>query len=744
MGNFGFEFNDIYYKNLKNEKQSFLCLSKCVVEDVSLYLNENYEKILVDLLNLDASSIKTSEEKIANIFSLKQKMLTELATIRSDYKHIYYKVKNCKSLNQEEVQKIEDLRKLKHSFVSYVKFLDKVLHQENKGLVSLIRKRNISNHVDMKTSIILDDKSKFVYDKMVNGESFYETNIHSCLCALSYYIKFINLSNIHDSRILKYVDYIMNRLEDNSYDYFQNIIDVNLLKQVAKQKANTIDKDDKLTKKFFNSIVKRIQMLEEKNIMYDTSDFDDVDICNSFYKALEYEKNINVVRSFLNQRPDLVYMQSNVNYSKYYLIDIIDKYGNLLLNVKENHEDLEYYRSLVRLYIDTINTLDNKDISLVVLRRIQSIIRNVNNSQFGLRRKEACLFEIGECIDKLGNSPKKDNLLEFMDSCYYKRNKVDAIFSIDCNGTKMFEQAYSYSEENGYKYLTFYISDTTNNLSLDSDSIENFVYVGNNNNLFSRKKKRDLSLDALKESNVIAYHFILDSSNNVKDLDINKEKIMVAKNFFFDDFSFILEDSNNAYFKTVSDLINLVQSFDITCDREQPLDELVRKLSIFFQRELGKYCDNNGIPYISKFVYTKDDIKDGLIKNVFDNLECNNLSTEQILNAVEASYLSGIYTVTKSENMNFERRAKVTSPCRDLASFINQMVIYHYFVNGNDISYREDLKTRRDLRLLTDEMNKQLLESKMKVEKASENKLKQKIKGQNQKIKYNIKVASEN
>ena len=140
MGNFGFEFNDVYYKNLKNEKQSSLFLSKHVVEDVSLYLNENYEKVLVDLLNLDVSSIKTSEEKIADIFSLKQKMLMELTTIRSDYKRIYYKVKNGKSLDPEEESKLVDLRNLKHSFVSYIKFLDKVLHQENKGLVYLIRK----------------------------------------------------------------------------------------------------------------------------------------------------------------------------------------------------------------------------------------------------------------------------------------------------------------------------------------------------------------------------------------------------------------------------------------------------------------------------------------------------------------------------------------------------------------------------------------------------------------------------
>jgi len=744
MGNFGFEFNDVYYKNLKNEKQSSLCLSKHVVEDVSLYLNENYEKVLVDLLNLDVSSIKTSEEKIADIFSLKQKMLMELTTIRSDYKRIYYKVKNGKSLDPEEESKLVDLRNLKHSFVSYIKFLDKVLHQENKGLVYLIRKKSISNHVDMKTSIILDDKSKFVYDMMVDGESFYETNVHSYLYAISYYIKFIKPNDIHDSKILKYVDYIINRLENNSYDYFQNIIDVNLLKQVAKQRAISIDKEDKLTKEYFNSIVKKIQMLEEKNIMCDTSEFDDIDISNSFFRALEYEKNINIVSSFLRQRPDLIYMCSNVNSSKYYLVDIIDKYGNLLLNAKENHDDLEYYRSLVRLYIDTINTLDNKDISLVVLRRFQSIIRNINNSQFGLRRKEACLFEIGECIDKLINVSKKDNLLELMDSYYYKKNKENDIFSIDCNGTKMFEQAYSYSEENGYKYLTFYIPDTTNDLTIDSDSISDFVSVSNNNNLFSRKKKRDLSLDALKESKVIAYHFILDSGNNVRNLDINKEKIRVSKNFFFDDFSLILEDSNNPYFKTMSSLNDLVQSFDIACDGEQTLDILVRKLSVFFQRELGKYCDNNEIPYISKFIYTKDDIKEGPIKNVSDSLECNNLSTEQILNAVESAYLSGIYTVTKSENMNFERRAKVTSPCRDLASFINQMVIYHYFVNGNDISYREDLKTRRDLHLLTDEMNRQLLKSKMKDEKDSENKLKQKIKKQNTKIKYNIKAASEN
>ena len=41
-------------------------------------------------------------------------------------------------------------------------------------------------------------------------------------------------------------------------------------------------------------------------------------------------------------------------------------------------------------------------------------------------------------------------------------------------------------------------------------------------------------------------------------------------------------------------------------------------------------------------------------------------------------------------------------------------------------------------------MNRQLLKSKMKDEKDSENKLKQKIKKQNTKIKYNIKAASEN
>lgn len=755
MGSFDLNFvkNDIYYDDLKHVN---LILSGKKIETVSFYLNRDIGKELLDIINTSADTISEREDKILKFDTLKHEILKELVDIRLRYKKLYYRVKSGKELTDSELVELDFLKGLKCDFVSSINFLDAVLQKENNMLKNTLRKQNRYNNVDLKSSFFLDADSRFIYDMMVDGEKFYETNSHIYLCALSYYLKTIDVSSLDKDKLntcISYVDQIIKRVSENKVDYLENKEGLYLLKQVVQQRLLSTSKKDKFSKSFFNKIEEKIKVLEARNVFYDevSDDFEDLQLCSSFYKVINDEKNINVVETFLRKRPDLIYMLSPGNSTQYYLHDVLLKYGNLLLNARENHVDFEYYRSLVKLYTDVICTLGDQDMRLLFLKKLQVIIKNVNNSGFSARRKEACLFEISECVDKL-NGVDTSILLDFHDDTlvsYHPMND-DSVFSLDADGTKIFEQAYSYREDGGKKYLTFYIPDTTELYGFRKNpKLEDLIITNSEKSMIlPREMCNALSLKKMMNRSVIAYRFVIGEDYQVEDLDIKKEKVKVSNNFYFTDIDFLInENSDNYYSNTIKKMYNTlkkIDSSDCIVSEEKFGKYFTTKLSLFFQNALGKYCDDNDIPYISRFVYTKKQADMGIVSDIEENLNSDNLTVAQIMKSVENAYLAGVYTVDKNESMSSERRAKVSSPLRQLASYVNQMVIYHYFVDGDNITYKDDLKNRRDLHKVADALNQKLIQNEMEVIHNDEKTLQSKIKQVNRKINYRIMKANEN
>lgn len=377
-------------------------------------------------------------------------------------------------------------------------------------------------------------------------------------------------------------------------------------------------------------------------------------------------------------------------------------------------------------------------------------MKNVSKSNFDTRRIDACLFELSECINRLSGE-KNNNSLKFNNTATYHHTTNDIAFSIDDSSTKLFEQAYSYREDKDGKYLTFYIPDTTEVYSnIDISLLEDLVARNSEKNkILSRKVCDRLNLKEMANCSVIGYHFVIGDDYQVKDLDIRKEFIRISSNFSFSEVDELvnLDNTDNYYVDTIRKMyetLSKVDSHDCVVGCEKFGKYLTTKLSLFFQTALGKYCDDNDIPYISRFVYTKKQADLGLIKDIDEVLNSNNLTVEQIKNSVENAYLAGIYAVSKTSGVSEERRAKVTAPFRQLPSYINQMVIYHYFVNGNNISYREDLRNRRTLNKITDALNKNVIQDEMEEVKRQEENLKMKIKQVNKKVGFRIRKANEN
>lgn len=740
---------DIYYDR---EKRPSLFLDGKKIMDVSFFLQKDIEESLEEVVNMNTFSKQDYEAKIKMLDALKEEAFKELVKIKRRYKELYYEDKKRESLGDDKTDNEEliNTRKLKNSFVAYLKFLDKGIRLEHKNLNRLVRKANRINNTDMKTSIILDDKSKYIYDMMLEKEDFYEEDNHVYLVALSYYVKNLDFSKIDDDRFtlcLDYVDEIIARLKESSHVYLENFGDIHLLKQVAKQKMFIIGKNDECKRSFLNKIIKKIDSLEASNIVFNSNldeICDDMELVNSFYRLVHYEKNINLVKKFLEDRPDLVYVESPSKSTQYYLSEIIDDYGNLLLNARENHSDLEYYRSLVRAYIDAILVLDNQNMKLFMLKKIQSVIKKVTNSDFSFDRKEACFYALEECVNKI-NGVDNDKVLNFHDSrirSYHQENDA-IVFTIDDDNAKVFEQAYSYYEDDGYKYLSIYIPDTTEIKNGKIPVIDDLMMKkSKDTNILDSRTSRSLNLKSGKKSDVLGYHFVLDDNNKVLDLILKKEKIVVLENLKASD---IDNKVNNFLFEIINKMCDTLNTLEIpfTNVSEEKLGlYTISRLSLFFQSELAKYCDEHDIPYISRFVYTKEEVKVGLIKDIEDSLDTYNLSVGQIVESIEKAYQLGIYTIDNKENLGVSRRAKVTAPFRDLASYINQIIIYHYYANGNTISYRDDLKNRRDLRKITDAMNKRLIEKQLDDAHQEELILKREIKRNNQKIKYKFKRAS--
>lgn len=757
MGRFDLNFfnDDIYYGD-GNHAKFFLSGEK--IETVSFYLNRDIGRELFDIVSRKTDTISEREDKILQLDALKHEILKELVDIRLRCKKFNYRVKDGEELTNQELVDLTTFRELKQTFVSYIDFLEDVLHSENIKLKRIVNNNNRCSKVDLKSSYFLDDSSKFLYDLMVDGRDVYITNNHVYLCALSYYLKTFDFTKADSDRLnacLSYVDKIIARLNEKKEEYLASKEDINLLKQVVRQKLLSTSKDDKTCKAFFNSIEKKVIDMEVRNIIYESvsEEMEDLQIDEAFYKALNQKQNINVIESFLRRKPELVYMKSRRNSSKYYLDNVILEYGNLLLNARENHEKFEYYRSLVNLYSDVISTLDDQDMKLLVLSNFQRIIKNVTKSDFDTRRKDACLFEISECVDKL-NGVNTSSLLEFKDStcATYHQANSDNVFSIDADSTKIFEQAYSYREEDdGSKYLTFYIPDTTGLCGSRKDlKLEDLVVKSSDKgNVLPRRVCDLLNLRKMAVCSVIGYHFAIDENYQVRDLDIRKETVRVSNNFSFTDVEELVDDENDdSYYSStirkMYDTLIKIDSSDCVVSCERFGKYLTTKLSLFFQKALAKYCDDNDIPYISRFVYTKEQADLGLVKDIVANLESNNLTVEQIMKSVENAYLAGIYEVDKNASILTERRAKVTAPFRQLASYVNQMVIYHYFVDGENISYREDLSNRRDLHKIADTLNEKLIKDKMEEVHKEEEELQSKIKKINKKMRFRMRKANEN
>lgn len=367
------------------------------------------------------------------------------------------------------------------------------------------------------------------------------------------------------------------------------------------------------------------------------------ELYSTYYQMIFKDQELSYIEKLLEEFPDLYLLKTS---KRYFYQDILDRYENSLLNKnylgtskkeEKNRKELEYYQSLIMMYLTYAFENDNYDIVNFTVKKIERIIELLDGKDFYLQKSKVILKQLNDLKEmiKLGNMSVRENH-------NIKEIKGEYIFSIDKEGTKIIEDALSVQKKEGNYYINFYTPDVASfiedNSSLDKRAFEKFKSDGRRNYSLPREQTYMFRFLQGRKKRAIGYHFVLDSKGELKSIKIEKNIIKLYNSYTFDEFNTLLGsvDENTSCLKEVYQLLEHREEFVHSSN-------LLQSLILDFGNLLGKYLNTTATPCLYK------------------NLENG--------------------TISSIPNPDFY--VEFTSPLRSYLSIMNQKILLNGYTNKN-------------------------------------------------------------
>ena len=450
-------------------------------------------------------------------------------------------------------------------------------------------------------------------------------------------------------------------------------------------------------------------------------------------------KNPIYIEEILNNFPNLITIKKD---NRFLFEDLYDKYLNVLLNRNDDYE-LLYYDKLVFAFIN--NSKDDDNIKCIVLSKLDKLLQSLDNRDLDIDKKEKIKFFLKQISNsyneekessykQIENLKIKYNLKRISEiqkfkivkpswKKYHESNRY--ILSIDDQNAKVLENAISLSVSNDGKiYLTYYVSDVDGYVEKDSE-LEKYIYNNamriRNFPMLPKELRNKISLEEDRRKYAIAYMFEFDSTLNIINFKVERQKIKIKHCLKFSDVKKIMEypidtklkrtvtsmftlskylSPNKGEKKDYHDIKEITKEilYNDTYTEKNRGSRMMSDYQIFLNSFIASYCYRNNLPYLYRNNEFNRSIE--LIEKIKEKYQDRD-DLQDILSFVYAVYEPSNYsTINKGHaGLNLEAYGEVSKPARSYASLINQRLINMYFVDG--IILNDDKKSR-----MTNELNK--------------------------------------
>lgn len=490
------------------------------------------------------------------------------------------------------------------------------------------------------------------------------------------------VGNKHITRIIDFINENILELDSEFYTIFEIKLS-NLNKIIKSNKNYVIDKG--LLSKVKVSIDDTLSKLEG----YRASTMTDNPITT--HRMIKYIindlKDVEFLIVIIKRLPNIVDTK---------IFDgTLETYFNIILN-SNDHSLIIYYQKVIDVLFK-YSPLTQQEISLLVNKKINSIRKResfINREDKDYR--EALLNQTNIILNKANGYSCNELLEPYMNTgCEAKEVSINNVFTIDGKGTKVKENAFSIRTEtrkiNGRMddvyYLTLYTSDISGYFE-GKDFKEKLKSLLSSSLVINRAK---YSFDEGEVKNAIAFTFKMDPEANIEEIKITKEKIKVAKNFYYntlnEDFEHLSVPMNDQlirfYFLGTTIIKKEYEKINKEYDSEYFINpdnfqkvftQINEFITIQCNKVINEYFLNKGLILIDRQV----------IANYYKQMKNINISgkqltnVEELLSEIERMYDSGVIYNASNINYGIDKYSKISSPLREVDSLINQLLAYHY------------------------------------------------------------------
>ena len=324
------------------------------------------------------------------------------------------------------------------------------------------------------------------------------------------------------------------------------------------------------------------------------------ELYSTYYQMVFKDQDLTYIEDLLDKFPDLYLLKVN---KRYFYQSILDRYENILLNKnylgtskkkEKSKKKVEYYQSLIMMYLTYAFEQDNTTIINVTIQKIEKILLLMDSKEIYLSKSKVILQKLNELkeIIQLGSMVVRENN-------NIKEIKGEYIFSIDQEGTKIVEDVLSVQKKDENYYINFYTPDVASfiedNSSLDKKSFEKFKSDGKRNYSLPREQTYMFRFLQGRKKRAIGYHFTLDNHGELKSIKIERNIIKLYNCYTFNEFNKLLvnADENAILLKEIYTLLEGPKEGIHSSD-------LLQSLILDFGNILGKYLNAISTPCLYK------------------------------------------------------------------------------------------------------------------------------------------------
>lgn len=522
------------------------------------------------------------------------------------------------------------------------------------------------------------------------------------------------------------------------------------------KKRDLFNEDNKIFISDLNSINNNIE-IAIMNKIHDSYD-------NDKYEFINYVINIMKNKTFFDfsiaKFPYYINIKNNDGI--HIIVEIINKYFNLIINNSEDTEIL-YYKNIInkffnhpkfkiqddeqKLINDMINhILDENELSAKDIFKIRDLQGSLyNNSIYN----QKSVSELNIMYDKHFGFSKNvintiPNIIKKSSDFEIKKEQKEFIVTIDGENTLDMDDAFSIEKlRNGNFLLKVYITDVASkvlyNTPIDLEALKrgSTIYLSNTYiPMLPTELSNDvLSLNSNNFKNVIAYIFEITNKGEVVNFKIKQECIKPNKRLSYDFvnriseskvvddkitaqvyyasyLAYILKNNNSIKndYRYVEELKNSINGISLQGNEYKnrtKAEIIIEEFMLLVGREVSKLCLDNSYPLI----YRNHDINEQSINSNIEELKRISKNIEEsgkymkLIESFIMQYPSSSYGLKNKGHagLGYNSYTHITSPLRRYCDLMNQRLIKDCIINCDIKKYSQ---YEKNLEYIVNELNK--------------------------------------